>query len=306
MSLLAKDAFLNALHWIDTNGRPLEKALKDYYFANGDVSEVLVELKNFQNEDGGFGHGLEPDFRLPKSSPLATTVAFQHLIPFKKHALAQEMIQHGIAYFENCFQQDRNGWIAVPPEVNDYPHAIWWHVNEDGKSVIDLHWGNPSAEIIGYLYHFYAYVKKLDVEELVSFSLNHLTSLTEFQSEHEMYCYLRFFDLNPSLLTERYQQKLKEAITALVHLSEQDWKNYVPSPLSFINSPSKNYYGVSEEAIQANLIYVVQQITENGFISPNWAWPQYQDIWQQAKQEWSGVLTLKKLLQLDAFSYIDK
>ena len=33
----------------------------------------------FQNDDGGFGHGLEPDLRLAGSSVIVTTVALQHL-----------------------------------------------------------------------------------------------------------------------------------------------------------------------------------------------------------------------------------
>ena len=33
----------------------------------------------FQNDDGGFGRALEPDFRLPASSAIATAVGFQYL-----------------------------------------------------------------------------------------------------------------------------------------------------------------------------------------------------------------------------------
>jgi hypothetical protein len=46
-------------------GRPLEKALCMERFSGGDRHDILNELVKFQNGDGGFGNGMEPDFRLP-------------------------------------------------------------------------------------------------------------------------------------------------------------------------------------------------------------------------------------------------
>ena len=59
--------------------RPLEQILFNYHFRTGSLEDVLDALAVFQNEDGGFGHGLEPDLQSPNSSVLATTVAFQIL-----------------------------------------------------------------------------------------------------------------------------------------------------------------------------------------------------------------------------------
>ena len=42
--------------------RPLEIACYNYHFEKGSANGVLKELSAFQNHDGGFGHGLEPDF----------------------------------------------------------------------------------------------------------------------------------------------------------------------------------------------------------------------------------------------------
>ena len=57
--------------------RPLEQQLYRYHFDGGTAAEVITELARFQNADGGFGHGLEPDLRLAGSSVIATTVALQ-------------------------------------------------------------------------------------------------------------------------------------------------------------------------------------------------------------------------------------
>ena len=60
-------------------GRPLEQAQLKYYFGDVTVNEVLGELSKFQNDDGGFGHAMELDIRMPNSSPLCSSVAFQVL-----------------------------------------------------------------------------------------------------------------------------------------------------------------------------------------------------------------------------------
>ena len=60
-------------------GRPLEQDQLRYYFGDGTVDEVLGELSKFQNDDGGFGHAMEPDILMPNSSLLCSSVAFRVL-----------------------------------------------------------------------------------------------------------------------------------------------------------------------------------------------------------------------------------
>ena len=77
--LLSVDAQERARAFIDTQGRPLERSLYAYHFEDGSAEAVLAELGRFQNDDGGFGHGIEPDLQTPDSSVLGTTVALQTL-----------------------------------------------------------------------------------------------------------------------------------------------------------------------------------------------------------------------------------
>src|SRR5690554_2621523 len=69
-----------AYAWLRRYGRPLELALWEYFFSGGPKENVLRCLAAFQNADGGFGHGLEPDFWLPRSSPMASWMAGQILV----------------------------------------------------------------------------------------------------------------------------------------------------------------------------------------------------------------------------------
>ena len=167
-------------------------SLFEYHFFNGSSEEVLKNLKKFQNEDGGFGHGLEPDFMLPDSSAMASTIAFQILdeIGEKNNKMAHSAIE----FYETTFDQNRNGWWAVPPQVNDHPHAPWWAYDKQEKwTAIDNHWGNPSSEIIGILYEYRSQLQLLDIEHLLGYAIDHFKGLNEYGSEHEIYCYLRMF-----------------------------------------------------------------------------------------------------------------
>lgn len=53
--------FEKARKYIYRQARPLDFARWQYHFENGTKENVLVALSMYQNNDGGFGHGLESD-----------------------------------------------------------------------------------------------------------------------------------------------------------------------------------------------------------------------------------------------------
>jgi hypothetical protein len=55
--------------------RVLEQRLFAHHFRGGDRGPVEAALDAYRNEDGGYGHGLEPDLRGPLSQPLHTARA---------------------------------------------------------------------------------------------------------------------------------------------------------------------------------------------------------------------------------------
>ncbi|MFC0525073.1 hypothetical protein ACFFGV_15945 [Pontibacillus salicampi] len=302
MKVLSTKAYKGAMDFILEKGRPLEKSLFQYEFNNGSAEEVLKALKSYQNEDGGFGNGLEADFRLKASSPMATSVALQHLVRLADHPQADEMITLAIQYLEYTFLEERQGWLAVPPEVNDYPHAFWWSVHDNGMSWIDENWGNPSAELIGYLHLFEDKVQVLQVPKLVDQAVQHLLELKTFESEHEMYCYLRLLAMVPAQRTEKVERQLTKAVQSLVKLDRENWEKYVPFPLKFIPTPEANHFGIPAFKVEDNLDFFIDKLEEHGRITPPWEWTTDLDVWEQAKQEWSGTLTLGALISLRTFN----
>ena len=91
---LTNQTYLKARSFIYRNARPLDIARWQYHFEGGSKDAVLTALSSYQNEDGGFGHALEPDAWNPNSSPIQTWVAMEILreIGFtdKTHPIIQE------------------------------------------------------------------------------------------------------------------------------------------------------------------------------------------------------------------------
>ena len=87
-----------AKHFIYKNARPLELAIWQYHFENGSQESVLKALSFYQNEDGGFGNGLEADFLNPNSSPIATWAATETLkqieLSDKNHPIVKGILRY--------------------------------------------------------------------------------------------------------------------------------------------------------------------------------------------------------------------
>jgi hypothetical protein len=76
---MSNSTFNNARSFIYRNARPLDIARWQYHFEGGSREAILTALAAYQNEDGGFGHALEPDAWNPNSSPIQTWVAMEIL-----------------------------------------------------------------------------------------------------------------------------------------------------------------------------------------------------------------------------------
>ena len=291
MKMVNQDALNSAYHFIKSNCADLYTSLFEYHFFNGSSKRVLKNLKGYQNEDGGFGNGLEPDFLLPDSSPLATTIAFQIMDEITEKD--DQMICAAIRFYENTFDQNRNGWWTVPAQVNDHPHAPWWHYDTlENRTVIDKHWGNPSSEIVGILYEYRKELKLLEIAPLIEYAINHLNGLEKFESEHEIYCYIRLYKKLPKIYQRQLKERISKAIKNLLSLDISKWTTYVPKPLDFVQSREHPLFPEIEEYAEENCDYLVDTM-QDGLWFPTWEWNQYEKQWEKSKKNWIAFLTIK-------------
>ncbi|MEK6266408.1 MAG: hypothetical protein N2B06_16810 [Clostridium sp.] len=305
MKKLSKTIFEQLNSYMDTEARPLEKSIFNYYFNDSSGDDILDSLEAFQNTDGGFGKGIEPDFKLIKSSPMATSIGLRYLSKLDNSDRAQNMIVKAVEYLETTFDSNRNGWYSVSSNVNNYPHAPWWEFKNDiNMTVIDYSWGNPTAELIGYVYKYKKYLNNLDIYSLRNYAITNLNKRTAFNSEHEIISYIHMYNALDEEFSSQIVDTLKLAVSKLVNINQSEWINYVPTPLKFINLDSKNFFGIECKCIDQNLDYLIDRLEEDGKILPTWQWDKYLEEWEIAKIEWMGILTLEALLSLLKFSRI--
>lgn len=306
MKKLSKEVFYEINSYMNKEVRDLEKVIFNYYFNDLNGNYILDILEQYQNPDGGFGRGIESDFKLNDSSSMATSIGLRYLNLLRDNDRAQKMIAKAIEYLEISFDRKRNGWYSVPITVNDYPHASHWEYRSDiGMTVIDYSWGNPTAEIIGYLYRYREYLTKLDIFSLINYAIDKLNERAEFDSEHEIFCYIRMYNIIDEEFSVQMEETLKLAVSKLINVNEEQWIDYVPMPLKFIEIDSKNLFGIDMKFIDKNLDYLIAELEENKKILPTWEWDDYLDEWKVVKTEWMGNLTLEALLSLRKFNRLE-
>ena len=294
MRLLSQEAFESASRYILNNGRYLEKLLFSHFFIEPCPEKIIKAYQMYQNRDGGYGNGLEPDFRMPYSSPMATTTALQKLSQFKHEPGVLEQVEKAIHYLVDTYNPSINGWEATSKMVNLYPHAPWWKYQEGVKN-FSL---NPTAEIIGYLMEFNQFASGVNVEQLKNDVIEAINTKSALE-EHELYCVIRFYNRLSDIEQLLIIDKIKASYDDLVVYDPLSWDQYVPYPLKFSEIDDFELLGLSKSDLENNINYLIDKITLVGHLAPTWQWGGYLEEWEIANREWSGVLTLDALLQLD-------
>jgi len=123
-------AYLAFRNHVYQEGRLLERRLFDLVFGEGTAEEFLSALRGYMNSDGGFGNGIEPDLRTPKSTAIGAETALCLLDIADVHDGA---IIHEVAHWANR-SLNQNGWISHPIEdIKSYPHQSWWEEPDDKR-----------------------------------------------------------------------------------------------------------------------------------------------------------------------------
>ena len=311
MKLFGSDAYTRARNFLKTRARPLERALFEYRFEDGAETAILAALTVFQNEDGGFGHALEPDVRTPASSALATGMAL-NLLKVLGTPYTHPLVTRAVGYLTNTFNYTQKVWRVVPPGTNDFPHAPWWH-DEEGTlaQTFDNFLVIPRAQIVGLLHHYAELVDTAWLAEVTEATVSGILTLESdaFGGGGDTLVYalsLAETETLPEAYRARLLPRLREVAAAIVSRDPAGWDSYVPTPLKIAPLPTSPVADLLDEDLQRNLDYLIEKQTANGFWEPSWSWGNtFPEAWQQAREEWRGVLTLDALTSLRAFGRLE-
>lgn len=316
--MLSKEKLNEIGRWILENGRPLEAARFAYHFENASNEAVLSCLKTYQNQDGGFGRGIESDCQNPSSSPVASATALLILFEtgFDK---SNDMIANCLRYVaHNHYDEETGMWATMLSSNNDHPHAPWWTWVENGRNTWDF---NPAMELAGSLL-YYSEPGSFEYE-LGSRSFakaeSYLYSPNDMAEHfHEVFCFINGLAL-AKLKKEGIQadlismeNKIKEYIERAMCRDESKWlTEYVAQPIDFMNKlnieDSCAVTAYKKELI-ANANSLINSLPEKGVWDITWTWGvqgQYNEVFEQIRPYWQGVLAVDRLVKFKRLGFIE-
>lgn len=310
METLSKKDYLEIRSWVHRNARPLENALWDYHFEGKSVDLVLSILSEYQNEDGGFGHGIEPDNWNPESTPYYTTFAIEILRQIDFYDFSHPIYKGIFKYLENTEYQGPDGWFFTVPNNDLYPHAIWWTYNEEeNKECQNI---GVTADLSGFILRYGD--KNTNIyEKAIKYTEMLLKRLKEDENLGDMgllsYCAL-YQNLVSAGLQDIFDLSfLEETTRTLVrkHFHEYVWTNHQDMTCVLPN-PSIYYYSEYKQEVSDALDELIRIRPKDGVWALPWEWydnGKYTKEFAISENWWKAYKAIEKLLFLRVYGRLE-
>ena len=285
------DAFTAGHQFLNKQARLLDRRLFATCFLGAPAIGVVDALRGYQNDDGGFGHGLEPDKRCPASLPIDVEVAFHALST--AGALDETMVGRACDFLART-AADAGAGGAVPPAfpvIEAFPHAAHWSEWTYQPGI------NPTAGLVGLLY-------KLGAEhpwmtQATKYCWEKLESGKVLDDVHTFSEALIFLEHVPD--RERADRCAAEFAGRLsevpgLHI-DPDAQGYGLSPLHFAPTAKSRWRELfTTEQIEAHLDKLAGRQQPDGGWTISWEPPS-----KASELEWRGMVTLDALRTLTSY-----
>ena len=285
------ESFAAADRFLLSQARLLERRLFATRFLGQPADRVVDALRGYQNDDGGFGHALEPDTRCPASLPIYVENAFQALAA--AGGVDDDMTGRACDYLAGvAAAAGADG--AVPPAfaiIESFPRAAHWSEWTYAPGL------NPTAGLAGLLY-------KLGIDH-------------PWRAEATAYCWKQLE--SGQAIGEAHT--LSEVFVFLGHVPDQDRadehaariaKGFADIPMFQLN-PDATDYGLTplalapaadsrwrslfaEDQLDAHLDKLARRQQQDGGWPVSWEPPS-----EAALLEWRGIVTLQALGTLTSY-----
>jgi hypothetical protein len=279
--------FSAAAAFVAANARVLDRRRFERLFEDGPAAPVRDAVAAYRNDDGGFGHALEPDCRAPGSQPAAAAMALS--IMDQTGAWDEDLVR-GACDWLAAVAPAEGGAAFVEATLAGWAHAPWW-VPEEGHPASLV----ATGMIAGTLHARGVSHPWLDGATEVMW--NRIAKMDE-PGAYEMFGVLAFLQHVPDreraravfsrvgpLILERNMVALDPEAPGEVH-----------GVLSFAPEPDSLARVLFDDAtIQAHLDHLAHGQKDDGGWTFNWpAWS------PAAELDWRGFLTVDALRSLRA------
>jgi hypothetical protein len=303
---LSGERYDAALDFVRESGRPLDVALLEHGLGEGTAEAALVALSEFQNPDGGFGHGLEPDMQGSASTAIATSVALRLLLRLDAPA-RHPMVAAAMGWLGETLDREQGVWWIVGSDVNDEPHAPWWTWSADAigsDSLAGAQSGfvfNPSAELLGQLYA-YREAAPSDAIAIAEARLRREIAEREvIDSAYDLKCAIRLAETPdaPADLVAPLDRLIRRSLAA--HADDEHG-----SAAEFAPTPASRFADVVGPRIGAALDALVAGQDADGGWPLFWDWS-FVDAkaWAKCKRDSRGWVTRESLETLRAHGRVE-
>lgn len=301
-AILSRESFRKGCAFVEGEGRALDAALLSHRLGGGGGAQAAkAALAAYQNPDGGFGHGLEPDLATPASSAIATSVGLRILNGLGA-AAADPMVAAALGWLDRSFDREAGVWPIITEAVDQAPHAPWWSWSKDLAENWNGFRFNPSAELLGYLYAWRDGVAP-DLLAAAEASMRRTLAATPvIEGAYDLKCAARLAE------TAGLPDDLRQLLAALVVRSATDHDpddehlpvlELAPTPASLLAAPLAGRLGPAADALVA-----AQQ--DDGGWTVFWDWSFVDaEAWAKAKRDWRGAVTRDALETLSAWGRVE-
>ncbi len=288
-----------ARDFIYRNARPLDIARWKYLFEDGCKEDVLTALKTYQNEDGGFGHALEPDFWNPDSSPVQTWVATEIVREIDLEDKTHPVIQGILRYLASGKDFDGHTWANTIASNNDYPHAEWWNYDPALEPSY-----NPTACLIGFILKFadpeselFTLACTLAKEAYEYFKQNFpMDSMHTVSCFVELYEYMQEGGVHTLIDLAEFKELLRKRIQHVITYDTAKWNvEYVCKPSLFIHSRTSDFFEENQEICAYEREFILDSQEPEGVWTITWSWGDYPEQWSISKNWWKSDGIIKNL-----------
>jgi GNAT superfamily N-acetyltransferase len=285
--------FEKAADFIWKNGRLLERRIFKYFFFGGSKSNILNAIKAYQNEDGGFGHAIEPDLRTPESQPLYIEFGLRTLYDAK---IQDSELAYKVCEYVSRYADLNMGIATITASSSSFPRAEHWNNQKSEQASF-----SRLSSLVGLL--SWQGIKHPWLDKAVDVCLNDISS-TRYEDSHTI---LNAFCLLESLpqtdeIKMIFTKLSDELLQANFFCLEAPPRTYGLTPLDF--SPTSDSYCrriFSDTTIQDHLKVLESQQEEDGGWQIQWEPPG-----EMAKLEWRAYKTLKSLITLGSYNKISR
>ena len=270
--------------------RLLERRRFAWRFRSGSADAVLAALRAYQNDDGGFGNGLESDLRGASSQPVPLERALEILD--EVDGCDEDVVALACDWLVSATREG-GGVPFVLESVADGPHAPWWEPTGEA-------YPNPTAGIAGLLHkHGVAHEWLARATVYLWSALERLDGV----GPDDAVSVLTFLEHVPDRARARavFEALGARILNELVAL-DSETEGYVKTPLEFAPHPNSLGRRLFDDAtIDSHLDALEAKQQGDGGWPITWEPPSVAAI-----NEWRGYVTIRSLNVLAGYGRLER